>query len=83
MMMDWMVVNLSLEEELQVERAARTAIDCPDSREVAKLCATLIKQNAHQSKLLSQAVGYIAGLEATMFLINSRRPLWKRILGHY
>jgi len=82
-MMEWMVVNLSLEEELEVESKARLALNCPDSKEVAKLCAMLIKQNAHQSKLLSQAVGYIAGLEATIYLIHSTRPWWKRIFGHH
>jgi len=83
-MMKWMVVNLSLEEELEVESKARMALNCPDSKEVAKLCAMLIKQNAHQSKLLSQAVNHIAILEcSTMFLIHSTRPWWKRIFLHH
>jgi len=81
-MMKWMVVNLSLEEELEVESKARMALNCPDSKEVAKLCAMLIKQNAHQSKLLSQAVGYIAGLEATIYLMDLR-PWWQRIFSHH
>jgi len=57
-------------------------LNCPDSKEVAKLCAMLIKQNAHKSKLLSQAVGYIAGLEATIYLMDLR-PWWQRIFGHH
>jgi len=82
-LMKWMVVELSLEEQLAVETQSRLVLNCPDSKEVAKLCAMLIKQNAHQSKLLSQAVGYIAGLEATIYLIHSTRPWWKRIFGHH
>jgi hypothetical protein len=83
-MMEWMVVELSLEEQLAVETQARLVLNCPDSKEVARLCSTLIKQNAHQSKLLSQAVNHIAILEcSTMFLIHSTRPWWKRIFLHH
>ena len=78
-----MVVNFSYEEELEVESRARTAFNCPDSKEVAKLCATLIKQNAHQSKLLSQAVRHIARLEAIMCFTHLTRPWWKRIFLHH
>ena len=74
-----MVVELSLEEQLAVETQARLVLNCPDSREVAKLCSTLIKQNAHQSKLLSQAVQYIAALECGALAI----PWWKRVFGHH
>jgi len=83
-MMKWMVVELSLEEQLAVETQARLVLNCPDSKEVARLCSTLIKQNAHQSKLLSQAVRHIAILEcSTMYLIHSARPWWKRIFLHH
>jgi len=82
--MEWMVVELSLEEQLAVETQARLVLSCPDSKEVARLCSTLIKQNAHQSKLLSQAVNHIAILEcSTMYLIHLRRPWWKRIFLHH
>ena len=74
-----MVVELSLEEQLAVETQARIVLNCPDSKEVARLCSTLIKQNAHQSKLLSQAVGYIAALECGALAI----PWWKRVFGHH
>ena len=82
-MMEWMVVELSLEEQLAVETQARFALNCPDSKEVAKLCSTLIKQNAHQSKLLSQAVNHIARLEAIICFTHLTRPWWKRILRHH
>ena len=74
-----MVVELSLEEQLAIETQARLVLSCPDSKEVARLCSTLIKQNAHQSKLLSQAVGYIAALECGALAI----PWWKRVFGHH
>ena len=77
--MEWMVVEFSLEEQLAVETQARVALNHSDSKEVAQLCATLIKQNAHQSKLLSQAVRHIARLEAIMCFTHLTRPWWKRI----
>ena len=77
--MEWMVVEFSLEEQLAVETQARVALNHSDSKEVAQLCATLIKQNAHQSKLLSQAVRHVARLEAIMCFTHLTRPWWKRI----
>ena len=78
-----MVVEFSLEEQLAVENQSRLVLNCPDSKEVAQLCATLIKQNAHQSKLLSQAVRHIARLEAIMCFAHLTRPWWKRIFLHH
>lgn len=79
-MMEWMVVQLSLEEQLALEGQSRVALNCPDSKEVAKLCANLIKQNAHQAKLIKQAVHHIAALEATLYLQQSNRPWWRRVI---
>ena len=72
--------RLSLEEQLAVETQARLVLSCPDSKEVARLCSTLIKQNAHQSKLIKQAVHHIAALEATLYLQQSKRPWWRRVI---
>jgi len=77
--MEWMVVELSLEEQLAIETQSRLVLNCPDSKEVARLCSTLIKQNAHQSKLLLQSVQYIAALECGALAI----PWWKRVFGHH
>ena len=52
---DWMVVNQSLEEELEVERSVREVYNCDDEQALKELCAGLVRQNWHQSKLLSQA----------------------------
>ena len=65
---EWMVVDFSIEEELQIESQARTVLHCGDNAEVAKLCSSLVKQNAYYSKLLSQATGHIAQLEMEAFL---------------
>jgi len=74
----WMVVNLTIEEELQIEQLARTAINHPEHDKVADLCAALVKQNAYQKKILQQAVRYIAELEIKQALAEDVEdaPWW-------
>jgi hypothetical protein len=48
---------------------------------VAHLCASLIRQNAYQSKLIQQATGHIAKLEMEQFLGCSKsKQWWQRLL---
>ena len=61
---DWMVVNQTLEEELEVERSVREVNNCDDEQALKLLCSALVRQSWHQSKLLSQAVGRIGELDA-------------------
>jgi hypothetical protein len=64
----WMVVEFSVEEELRIENQSRSALHCQDTEQLARLCASLVKQNAYYTKLISQATGHIAELEMiTMF----------------
>ena len=65
--MDWMVVNQSLEEELELERNVREVQNCGDETALKALCVTLVRTNWHQAKLLKQAVGHIGELDASMF----------------
>ena len=58
-----MVVEFSVEEELRIENQSRSALHCQDTQQLATLCASLVKQNAYYSKLISQATGHIAELE--------------------
>ncbi len=71
-----MIVQFSIEEELQIESQARTVLHCEDSGEVARLCSSLVKQNAYLSQLVRQATGHIAELEMTMVLdeLNAADP---------
>ena len=62
--MDWMVIENSLEEELYLEATVREIQSCEDLERVRSVCVLLTKQSWHQSKLLKQAVGYIAELDA-------------------
>ena len=69
-----MVVEFSFEEELRIERQARTVLHCEDSAEVAKLCASLVKQNAYLSQLVRQATGHITQLELMQVLEGLDNP---------
>jgi hypothetical protein len=70
---DWMVVEFSIEEELQIESQARTVLHCGNTTEVARLCSSLVKQNAYYTKLLRQATGHIAQLEMEAFLAENAK----------
>ena len=63
---DWMVVNQSLEEELELERSVRDVQGCTDEDALKTLCVSLVRTNWHQAKLLRQAVGHIGEWDASM-----------------
>lgn len=61
---DWMVVKQTLEEELTLERQVRTVENLEDLHTLQQLCCALTRQGWHQGKLLKQAVGRIAEMDA-------------------
>ena len=61
---EWMVVSNSLEEELALERAVRAVEKIPDVDTLQGLAVALTKQAWHQQKLIKQAVGHIAEMDA-------------------
>jgi hypothetical protein len=61
---DWMVINQSLEEELELEKNVRDVQSCSDRDALQELCVSLVRTNWHQAKMLQQAVGHIAELDA-------------------
>ena len=69
---EWMVVNMSMEEQLSLETQARAALHHHDPAAVGRLCSALIKQNAMQAQLIRQAAGHIAKLEMEQFLSESQ-----------
>ena len=68
---EWMIVEWTLEEELQIEAQSRSALSHHSADEVRQLCASLIRQYAYQNKLMQQAVGHIAKIEMEQFLTSS------------
>ncbi len=59
-----MVITQSLEEELELEKNVREVQSCSDRDALQELCVSLVRTNWHQAKLLQQAVGHIAELDA-------------------
>ena len=62
---DWMVIKQSLEEELELEKSVRDVQSCDDGDALRTLCVSLVRTNWHQAKMLQQAVGHIAELDAS------------------
>lgn len=62
----WMVVEQSLEEELELEHQVRSIYRCDALEEIQRICEALTRQNWHQTKLLKQAVGRIAEHDASL-----------------
>ena len=65
---EWMVVHLTIEEELKIEQQSRSILAASDGDQIRDLCASLAKQNAFQAKLISQAVKHITEIETQMAL---------------
>lgn len=61
-----MVVEQSLEEELELERNVRDVQGCTDESALKALCVSLVRTNWHQAKLLKQAVGHIGSLDGAI-----------------
>ena len=64
--MEWMHITQSLEEELTLERSIREIEDCENIDVLSQLCVAMTRQQWHQGKLLKQAVGHIALLDAVL-----------------
>lgn len=67
---DWMQVSPTLHEELEIERSVREVQNCQDEEVLKTLCVALVRQQFHQSRLLSQAVGRIGELDAKLACLD-------------
>ena len=80
----WMVVNWTIEEELQIESRARIPLVDDDAQAIRQLCCSLVKQNAYYERILRQATARIMELE-TAELLASYKPkhqtFWKKWLN--
>jgi len=61
-----MVVQPSLSEQFVLERSIREIEDCDNVDVLSQLCVAMARQQWHQGKLLKQAVGHIALLDAVL-----------------
>jgi hypothetical protein len=64
--MDWMIIEPSLEQKLNLECTCRRVSEEKDVDHLQSLCIALIRQNWHQGILLRQAVERIAALDKAM-----------------
>ena len=60
---EWMAIELSPEQQFEIEKQARTLLSSPDAGVMA---AALLKQACYQQQLLQQAVNEIARLECEL-----------------
>jgi hypothetical protein len=59
----WMAVELSPEQQFEIEKQARTLLT---SKDAGPMAAALLKQACYQQQLLQQAVHEIARLECEL-----------------
>jgi hypothetical protein len=59
----WMAVELSPEQQFEIEKQARALLQ---SKDAGALAAALLKQTCYQQQLLQQAVNEIARLECEL-----------------
>jgi hypothetical protein len=60
---EWMAVELSTEQQFEIEKQARALLE---SKDAGVLAASLLKQTCYQQQLLQQAVNEIARLECEL-----------------
>ncbi len=60
---EWMCVQLTPEQQFEIEKQARTLIA---SKDAGFMAAALLKQACYQQQLLQQAVNEIARLECEL-----------------
>ena len=65
--MDWMIIEPSLEAQLNLECSCRGIKEGTDLAQVKSLCVALMQQNFYQGLMLRQAVDRIAHLESFDF----------------
>jgi len=66
--MDWMIIEPSLEQKLNLECSCRGIKEGTDLAEMRNLCVALIQQNFYQRLMLRQAINHIGALESQNIL---------------
>ncbi len=66
--MDWMIIEPSLEAQLNLEYSCRGIKEGTDLAQMQNLCVALIQQNFYQRLMLRQAINHIGALESQNIL---------------
>ena len=81
-LVDWLIVEPSLEQELKLELEERAILISDDHKETAMLCASLWRQNWYKDEILKNCLGRIGELEGKLVQmeLESSNSCWKRLL---
>lgn len=66
----WITGAITLEQELECERASRAIMNEADMDGVRKLCVSLLKTHYRQMKMLEESMLRISELEILAFLLS-------------
>lgn len=82
---EWLVIEPTLEEELELEKQAWCIKADDNHKEIAELAAQLTKQNWYQQQIIRKSIAQIAELEAKLICMENRvtqprRSWWRNIL---
>ena len=69
---DWLVVELSLEQQLMIEAGTRDLKSQKPDEELTDIAVALLQQNMVQSQMLKQCVEKIAELEAKIICQDNK-----------
>lgn len=72
MQADWVVVKITVEEDLALDSRARSILASDDHAAVARLCADLLRAYFMHTRLIQQATRRIAELEHMHFMQTQR-----------
>jgi len=71
-------IQLSIEEELEIERKCREPFAVQDTQELKKACSFLIKKTLIQDKIICKAMEYITEMEVRAVLEPVKQPRPRR-----
>lgn len=69
---DWLVIELSLEQQLMIEAGTRELKKQKPDEELTEVAVALLQQNMVQTQMLKQCVEKIAELEAKIICQNNK-----------
>ena len=81
-LVDWLIVQPSMEQELKLELQERAILLSDDHQETANLCASLWRQNWYKDEVLKNCLGRIGELEGQLVYLQleNSSSCWKRLL---
>ena len=81
-LVDWLIVEPSIEQELKLELQERAILLSDDHQETANLCASLWRQNWYKDEVLKNCLGRIGELEGKLVHMEMQKSnsCWQRLL---